>query len=58
MHDLGSCLEGLTADSMLCGNLAGFLNYYDACSEGLKAASPLFVFGGPGDGCDHVLVWT
>ncbi|NWU89531.1 IDUA iduronidase, partial [Upupa epops] len=27
----------------------GFLNYYDACSEGLKAASPLLKFGGPGD---------
>lgn len=33
----------------------GFLNYYDACSEGLKAASPQLVFGGPGDGCDSVL---
>ncbi|XP_076467689.1 alpha-L-iduronidase-like isoform X2 [Babylonia areolata] len=30
----------------------GFVNYYDACSEGLKAASPLLVLGGPGDGCD------
>lgn len=29
----------------------GFLNYYDACSEGLKEASPLLKFGGPGDGC-------
>ncbi|XP_077992746.1 alpha-L-iduronidase-like [Glandiceps talaboti] len=29
----------------------GFLNYYDACSEGLKAASPLLTFGGPGGGC-------
>ncbi|XP_068278681.1 alpha-L-iduronidase [Nyctibius grandis] len=27
----------------------GFLNYYDACSEGLRAASPLLKFGGPGD---------
>ncbi|KAL8591064.1 hypothetical protein ACOMHN_037297 [Nucella lapillus] len=33
----------------------GFLNYYDACSEGLKAASPLLVLGGPGDGCDQTL---
>ncbi|KAL4231720.1 hypothetical protein ACF0H5_009296 [Mactra antiquata] len=31
----------------------GFLNYYDACSEGLKAASPYLKFGGPGDGCKH-----
>ena len=29
----------------------GFLNYYDACSEGLREASPLLKFGGPGDGC-------
>ena len=28
---------------------SGFLNYYDACSEGLRAASPLLKFGGPGD---------
>uniref|UniRef100_A0A3B3ZAQ1 Uncharacterized protein n=1 Tax=Periophthalmus magnuspinnatus TaxID=409849 RepID=A0A3B3ZAQ1_9GOBI len=28
-----------------------FLNYYDACSEGLHAASPLLKFGGPGDSC-------
>lgn len=29
----------------------GFLNYYDACSEGLRAASGLLRFGGPGDSC-------
>ncbi|XP_024908734.1 alpha-L-iduronidase isoform X2 [Cynoglossus semilaevis] len=29
----------------------GFLNYYDACSEGLRDASPLLRFGGPGDSC-------
>ncbi|KAG8454291.1 hypothetical protein GDO86_000802 [Hymenochirus boettgeri] len=29
----------------------GFQNYYDACSEGLKQASPLLKFGGPGDSC-------
>ncbi|NP_001087031.1 alpha-L-iduronidase L homeolog [Xenopus laevis] len=29
----------------------GFHNYYDACSEGLKQASPLLKFGGPGDSC-------
>eukprot|EP00079_Xenopus_tropicalis_P010539 XP_002935502.2 PREDICTED: alpha-L-iduronidase isoform X1 [Xenopus tropicalis] len=29
----------------------GFQNYYDACSEGLKQASPLLTFGGPGDSC-------
>lgn len=29
----------------------GFLNYYDACSEGLRAASSLLRFGGPGDSC-------
>uniref|UniRef100_A0A8C3LGF8 Alpha-L-iduronidase n=1 Tax=Chrysolophus pictus TaxID=9089 RepID=A0A8C3LGF8_CHRPC len=27
----------------------GFLNYYDACSEGLRAASTELKFGGPGD---------
>ncbi|XP_076720418.1 alpha-L-iduronidase isoform X2 [Callospermophilus lateralis] len=27
----------------------GFLNYYDACSEGLRAASPALRLGGPGD---------
>ncbi|XP_071792677.1 alpha-L-iduronidase-like isoform X1 [Asterias amurensis] len=31
--------------------LQGFLNYYDACSEGLKAASPKLRFGGPGAAC-------
>lgn len=32
----------------------GFLNYYDACSEGLNAASPLLKLGGPAAGCDHL----
>ncbi|XP_015230068.1 PREDICTED: alpha-L-iduronidase [Cyprinodon variegatus] len=32
-------------------SVQGFLNYYDACSEGLRAASPLLRFGGPGDSC-------
>ncbi|KFO25689.1 Alpha-L-iduronidase [Fukomys damarensis] len=27
----------------------GFLNYYDACSEGLRVASPELRLGGPGD---------
>ncbi|KAM9237606.1 alpha-L-iduronidase isoform 1-T1 [Dugong dugon] len=27
----------------------GFLNYYDACSEGLREASPALRLGGPGD---------
>uniref|UniRef100_A0A8C6HRC0 Alpha-L-iduronidase n=1 Tax=Mus spicilegus TaxID=10103 RepID=A0A8C6HRC0_MUSSI len=27
----------------------GFLNYYDACSEGLRIASPTLKLGGPGD---------
>nr|XP_015195539.1 PREDICTED: alpha-L-iduronidase [Lepisosteus oculatus] len=31
--------------------IQGFLNYYDACSEGLKDASPLLQLGGPGDSC-------
>ena len=31
--------------------ILGFLNYYDACSEGLRAASGLLRFGGPGDSC-------
>ncbi|XP_077858938.1 alpha-L-iduronidase isoform X3 [Macaca mulatta] len=29
--------------------MQGFLNYYDACSEGLRAASPALRLGGPGD---------
>ncbi|XP_015928540.1 alpha-L-iduronidase isoform X2 [Parasteatoda tepidariorum] len=29
----------------------GFLNYYDACSEGLKAANPRLRLGGPGGSC-------
>lgn len=32
-------------------SIQGFLNYYDACSEGLRAASSLLKFGGPGDSC-------
>uniref|UniRef100_A0A671UD59 Alpha-L-iduronidase n=1 Tax=Sparus aurata TaxID=8175 RepID=A0A671UD59_SPAAU len=32
-------------------SIQGFLNYYDACSEGLRAASGLLRFGGPGDSC-------
>ncbi|XP_034068644.1 alpha-L-iduronidase isoform X1 [Gymnodraco acuticeps] len=32
-------------------SIQGFLNYYDACSEGLLAASSLLKFGGPGDSC-------
>ncbi|KAM8940318.1 alpha-L-iduronidase [Pelodytes ibericus] len=32
-------------------SVTGFQNYYDACSEGLKQASPLLKFGGPGDSC-------
>ncbi|KAL2091698.1 hypothetical protein ACEWY4_011513 [Coilia grayii] len=32
-------------------SIQGFLNYYDACSEGLRAASPILRFGGPGDSC-------
>uniref|UniRef100_A0A1A8HUJ8 Iduronidase, alpha-L n=1 Tax=Nothobranchius kuhntae TaxID=321403 RepID=A0A1A8HUJ8_NOTKU len=32
-------------------SVQGFLNYYDACSEGLRAASKLLRFGGPGDSC-------
>ncbi|XP_036777312.2 alpha-L-iduronidase isoform X3 [Manis pentadactyla] len=29
--------------------MQGFLNYYDACSEGLREASPALCLGGPGD---------
>ncbi|KAK7097242.1 alpha-L-iduronidase-like [Littorina saxatilis] len=29
----------------------GLFNYYDACSEGLKAANPQLIFGGPGNAC-------
>lgn len=32
-------------------SIQGFLNYYDACSEGLRDASPALRFGGPGDSC-------
>ncbi|XP_067083784.1 alpha-L-iduronidase [Osmerus mordax] len=32
-------------------SIEGFLNYYDACSEGLRAASGTLRFGGPGDSC-------
>ncbi|XP_041792467.1 alpha-L-iduronidase isoform X1 [Chelmon rostratus] len=32
-------------------SIQGFLNYYDACSEGLRAANGLLRFGGPGDSC-------
>uniref|UniRef100_A0A3P8XVM2 Alpha-L-iduronidase n=1 Tax=Esox lucius TaxID=8010 RepID=A0A3P8XVM2_ESOLU len=32
-------------------SIQGFLNYYDACSEGLLAASSALRFGGPGDSC-------
>ncbi|XP_040398092.1 alpha-L-iduronidase isoform X2 [Cygnus olor] len=35
--------------TLLARRYIGFLNYYDACSEGLRAASPLLKFGGPGD---------
>lgn len=37
--------------SLMCTSAwtSGFLNYYDACSEGLRAASPFLKFGGPGD---------
>ncbi|XP_074850655.1 alpha-L-iduronidase isoform X2 [Carettochelys insculpta] len=30
-------------------SVQGFLSYYDACSEGLREASSLLRFGGPGD---------
>ncbi|XP_070992264.1 alpha-L-iduronidase [Oncorhynchus clarkii lewisi] len=32
-------------------SIQGFLNYYDACSEGLRAASRALRLGGPGDSC-------
>ncbi|XP_060004935.1 alpha-L-iduronidase isoform X6 [Lagenorhynchus albirostris] len=32
-----------------CSPRPGFLNYYDACSEGLRAASSVLRLGGPGD---------
>ncbi|XP_047906972.1 alpha-L-iduronidase isoform X3 [Anser cygnoides] len=35
--------------TLLARRYIRFLNYYDACSEGLRAASPLLKFGGPGD---------
>lgn len=33
-------------------DVATFLNYYDACSEGLKAVDPALQFGGPGTAHD------
>lgn len=44
-------ISGLTPDLCFIHIPSGFLNYYDACSEGLRAASPLLRFGGPGDSC-------
>lgn len=47
-------LESVTTVYIQCDNhhfSLGFLNYYDACSEGLRAADPLLRFGGPGDSC-------
>ncbi|XP_002120937.2 alpha-L-iduronidase-like [Ciona intestinalis] len=32
-------------------SVTGFLKYYDACSEGIKKASQLLSFGGPGASC-------
>lgn len=54
---MGSCgsARGLAAGPSgpavwtLCPSQPGFLNYYDACSEGLRAASPALRLGGPGD---------
>ncbi|XP_030050325.1 alpha-L-iduronidase isoform X2 [Microcaecilia unicolor] len=37
--------------STIAKRYIGFHNYYDACSEGLKEASSLLRFGGPGDSC-------
>lgn len=34
--------------------MIGFLNYYDATAEGLKEASTLLRFGGPGGECPEV----
>ncbi|KAK6180826.1 hypothetical protein SNE40_008808 [Patella caerulea] len=36
--------------------LQGFANYYDATSEGLMAANSDLIFGGPGGGCDDLLL--
>lgn len=50
-------LYGVLTLACLCSRFlppslaSGFLNYYDACSEGLLAASALLRFGGPGDSC-------
>lgn len=41
----------VTVVALLSTMSPGFLNYYDACSEGLRAASSLLRFGGPGDSC-------
>ncbi|XP_051866388.1 alpha-L-iduronidase isoform X2 [Pristis pectinata] len=37
--------------TFLAQRYIGFQNYYDACSEGLKDASTLLKFGGPGGSC-------
>lgn len=34
--------------------MVGFLNYYDATAEGLKQASALLRFGGPGGECPDI----
>ncbi|XP_046367791.2 alpha-L-iduronidase-like [Haliotis rufescens] len=36
----------------------GFLNYYDACSEGLKAADPSLILGGPGSSRNSITSGT
>lgn len=45
------CSVFIGADLGVTNVSSGFLNYYDACSEGLRAASGLLRFGGPGDSC-------
>ena len=50
-------------NTLTCAFLsAGFLNYYDACSEGLRLASPQLKFGGPGGECKkfglHSYCWA
>nr|XP_058923389.1 alpha-L-iduronidase isoform X4 [Kogia breviceps] len=48
-EDQRQVFEWKSLVSLLAGRYIGFLNYYDACSEGLRAASSALRLGGPGD---------
>ncbi|XP_071338265.1 alpha-L-iduronidase isoform X2 [Trachinotus anak] len=50
-EDKSQVVEWRNLIYLIAKRYIGFLNYYDACSEGLRAASGLLRFGGPGDSC-------